>query len=40
MASSSDYKAHKSTYGGFLNLMKWGTIVVVLLTALVILLIA
>lgn len=40
MASGSDYKAHQATYGGFLSLLKWGTIVTVLITALVILLIA
>lgn len=40
MASNSDYKAHQATYGGFLNLLKWGTVVVVLLTTLVVILIA
>ncbi len=40
MASGNDMKAAESTYGGFLTLLKWGSIVTALVTALVIALIA
>ncbi|QKR98915.1 aa3-type cytochrome c oxidase subunit IV [Sphingomonas sp. CL5.1] len=36
MADNSDIKAHVSTYQGVMNLLKWGTIGVGLLAALVI----
>lgn len=36
MASGNDMKAHESTYSGFTSLVKWGTIVTVLVTAFVI----
>ncbi|MBU6268186.1 MAG: aa3-type cytochrome c oxidase subunit IV [Sphingomonadales bacterium] len=39
MASGNDMKAHRSTYEGFINLVKFGTPAVVLITALVIFLI-
>ncbi|MFS0738726.1 aa3-type cytochrome c oxidase subunit IV [Sphingomonas sp. 1P06PA] len=35
-----DYKAHEGTYGGFLSLLKIGTVITVILTAIVVLLIA
>ena len=35
MASGNDMKAHQSTYTGFLGLVKWGTILTVLVTILV-----
>ncbi len=35
-----DYKAHNQTYGGFLTLLKVGTIASIAVTAIVILLIA
>lgn len=40
MATGNDMKAHNSTYTGFLGLVKWGTIITVLITALVVLLIS
>jgi len=40
MASGNDMKAHESTYSSFIGLAKWGTVVGVLVTALVIYLIA
>lgn len=40
MASGNDMKSHNSTYGGFLGMIKWGTIVTIAITALVVLLIA
>lgn len=40
MARSGDTKAHENTYGGFVRLLKVGTIVTVLVTALVVFLIA
>ena len=40
MATGNDMKAHNSTYTGFLGLVKWGTIITVAITALVILLIS
>ena len=38
--SGMDQKAHLATYLGFLNMAKWGTIVTVVIVALVVLLIA
>lgn len=40
MAAQGDVKSAEKTYSSFLNFMKWGTIVSVGLTALVVLLIA
>ena len=40
MAQSGETKAHESTYGGFIRLLKVGTIVTVVVTALVVFLIA
>jgi len=40
MASGNDMKAHASTYSSFLGLAKWGTIVCVMIVALVIYLVA
>jgi hypothetical protein len=40
MAQSGETKAHENTYGGFVRLLKVGTIVTVLVTALVVFLIA
>lgn len=40
MASGNDMKSAESTYSGFLGMLKWGTIVAVVVTALVIVLIA
>ena len=41
MASdNSNLKAHAQTYDGFLGMLKWGTIVVVIATAFVVGLIA
>jgi hypothetical protein len=40
MASGNDMKAHASTYTGFLSLVKWGSILTVLVTVLVVALIA
>lgn len=40
MASGNDMKAANATYGGFLVLLKWGTIISVFLAAVVILLVA
>ncbi|RVT42173.1 aa3-type cytochrome c oxidase subunit IV [Sphingobium algorifonticola] len=40
MAAHGDIKTAEKTYSAFLNFMKWGTIVSVGLTALVVLLIA
>lgn len=40
MASGNDMKAHESTYNGFLGLVKWGSILTVLVTAFVIITIA
>lgn len=36
MASGNDMKAHESTYTGFIGLVKWGSILTVLVTAFVI----
>jgi hypothetical protein len=38
--SGFEMKAHEGTYSGFLGLMKWGTIISVILAAIVVLLIA
>ncbi|RYD64223.1 MAG: aa3-type cytochrome c oxidase subunit IV [Sphingomonadales bacterium] len=40
MAQSGDMKAHDQTYGGFMRMLKIGTIITILLAALVIWLIA
>ncbi|WP_079246849.1 aa3-type cytochrome c oxidase subunit IV [Sphingomonas turrisvirgatae] len=40
MAQSGDMKAHEGTYGGFIRLLKVGTILTVLVTLLVVFLIA
>ena len=40
MATGNDMKAHNSTYTGFIGLVKWGTIITVLVTVLVIALIS
>ena len=40
MASGNDMKAHESTYSGFLGLVKWGSILTVLVTAFVVIKIA
>ena len=40
MAGNGDLSAHEDTYNGFLTLVKWGTIIVLLLAALVVWLIA
>ena len=40
MASGNDMKAHESTYSGFLGLVKWGSILTVLVVALVVIKIA
>jgi Bacterial aa3 type cytochrome c oxidase subunit IV len=40
MASGNDIKAAESTYGGFLTMLKWGSIVTALVTVLVIALIS
>jgi len=40
MASGNDMKAANATYTGFLTLLKWGSVITVLVTALVIALIA
>lgn len=40
MASGNDMKAANATYSGFLTLLKWGSVITVLVTALVIALIA
>jgi hypothetical protein len=40
MASNNDMKAHEGTYAGVMNMLKWGTIASVLVTALVIILIS
>ncbi|SFR83194.1 aa3-type cytochrome c oxidase subunit IV [Sphingomonas jatrophae] len=38
--SKGDMKAHVGTYTGFLGLLKWGTIISIVLAAIVVLLIA
>ena len=40
MASGNDIKAAESTYGGFLGMLKWGSVAVVLVVVLVITLIS
>lgn len=40
MAGNGDVNAHTETYNGFMALMKWTTIVVLIITALVVWLIA
>lgn len=40
MAQTGDIKAHQQTYGGFMRLLKIGTIVTVILAAIVVWLIA
>ncbi len=40
MASGNDMKAHESTYTGFIGLVKWGSILTVLVTAFVLYMIA
>jgi hypothetical protein len=37
---NKDFQAHHSTYGGFLGLVKWGTVATCLVAAFVIWLIA
>jgi hypothetical protein len=40
MASGNDMKAAEATYGGFLNMLKWGTGVTIVVAAIVIVLIS
>ncbi len=40
MASGNDMKAAESTYGGFLTLLKWGSVVTAIITVVVIALIS
>ena len=40
MADNMDIKAHVSTYGSVMSMLKWGTVVCVVLAALVVYLIA
>ena len=40
LADQQDISAAKETYAGFMSMLKWGTIVTVLVTALVVLIIA
>lgn len=40
MASGNDMNAHESTYNGFLGLVKWGSVLTVLVVAFVIIQIA
>ncbi len=40
MASGNDMKSAERTYGGFLVLLKWGTILSAIATAIVIVLVA
>ncbi|MFN4096920.1 MAG: aa3-type cytochrome c oxidase subunit IV [Sphingomonas sp.] len=40
MAQSGNMKAHEATYGGFMRLLKVGTIISVILAAIVVWLIA
>ena len=39
-ATPGDIKAHSATYDGVINMLKWGTLVSVLIAALVVWLIA
>jgi hypothetical protein len=36
MADNGDIKAHEATYNGVMSLLKWGTVVSVIITALVV----
>jgi len=40
MASGNDIKAAEETYAGFVGMVKWGTIVTLIATAIVVVLIA
>jgi hypothetical protein len=40
MAQSGDMKAHEATYGGFMRLLKVGTVISLIVTAFVVWLIA
>ena len=40
MASGNDLKSAESTYGGFINMLKWGSVGVVIIVAVVITLIS
>jgi hypothetical protein len=40
MASGNDMKAAETTYGGFLGMLKWGSVVVILIVVTVITLIS
>lgn len=40
MAEASDMKAHEATYGRMIGMMKWGSVAVAIITAIVIWLIA
>ncbi|PKP90248.1 MAG: aa3-type cytochrome c oxidase subunit IV [Alphaproteobacteria bacterium HGW-Alphaproteobacteria-16] len=40
MAQTGDFKAHEQTYGGFMRLLKVGTVITIILAAFVIWLIA
>lgn len=40
MAQSGDMKAHENTYGGFMRMMKIGTLITVIIAGIVIFLIA
>lgn len=40
MASGNDMKSAEATYGGFLNLLKWGVVVVAIVAVVVVALIA
>jgi len=38
--SGFDLRAHEGTYAGFIALMKWGTIITLIVTAVVVLILA
>jgi hypothetical protein len=40
MAQSGNMKAHEATYGGFMRMLKVGTVITVIVTAIVVWLIA
>jgi hypothetical protein len=40
MASGNDLKSAESTYGGFINMLKWGSVGAVIIVAVVIALIS
>jgi hypothetical protein len=40
MAVNGDQKAHEQTYSGFTAMLKWGTVLTAIVTAIVIFLIA